>query len=124
MSSNSKQAFSENKSDIDRLWKIHEEWSGVGSGVGRRPADVESIVDESEKRFHGSVELDSTRVGRDAGRIAEEVLSHLSGLVGAEVRVTLEVEAQIPDGAPESVVRTMTENSQTLKFTSHGFELE
>ena len=76
------------------------------------------------KRFHGSVELDSTRVGRDAGRIAEEVLSHLSGLVGAQVRVTLEVEAQIPDGAPEGVVRTVTENSQTLKFASHGFELE
>lgn len=76
------------------------------------------------KRFHGSVELDSTRVGRDASRIADEVLSHLSGLVGSNLRVTLEVEAEIPDGAPENVVRTVTENSRTLKFTSHGFELE
>ncbi|MAG32379.1 MAG: AAA+ family ATPase [Deltaproteobacteria bacterium] len=74
------------------------------------------------KRFHGSVDLDSTRVGRDASRIADEVLSHLSGLVGANVRVTLEVEAEIPDGAPENVVRTVTENSRTLKFTTHGFE--
>ena len=38
------------------------------------------------KRFHGTVELDPTRVGRDAGRIADEVISHLSGLVGANVR--------------------------------------
>jgi len=76
------------------------------------------------KRFHGSVELDSARVGRDAGRIAEEVLSHLSGLVGANVRVALEVEAEIPDGVPENVVRTVTENSRTLKFKSHGFENE
>jgi len=40
------------------------------------------------------------------------------------VRVTLEVEAEIPDGAPENVVRTVTENSRTLKFTTHGFENE
>lgn len=60
----------------------------------------------------------------DASRIADEVLSHLSGLVGANVRVTLEVEAEIPDGAPENVVRTVTENSRTLKFTTPGFELE
>ena len=70
------------------------------------------------------MQLDSARVGCDASRIADEVLSHLSGLVGAKVRVTLEVEAEIPDGAPENVVRTVTENSRTLRFTSHGFEVE
>ena len=74
------------------------------------------------KRFHGTVELNPTRVGRDAGRIAEEVISHLAGLVGATVTVTLEIEADIPDGAPENVVRTVTENSRTLKFASQGFE--
>ncbi|MBS3947521.1 MAG: DUF499 domain-containing protein [Dethiobacter sp.] len=76
------------------------------------------------KRFHGSVELDAARVGRDAGRIAEEVIVHLEGLVGAKVKVTLEIEAEIPSGAPDNVVRTVTENSQTLKFISHGFEKE
>ena len=44
------------------------------------------------KRFYGSVELDSTRVGRDAGQIATELIAHLTGLVGAKVRVTLEIE--------------------------------
>ena len=29
------------------------------------------------RRFHGSVRLDSARVGRDAGRIADEVIAHL-----------------------------------------------
>ena len=76
------------------------------------------------KRYYGTVELDATRVGRDAGRIADEVVSHLAGLVGAKVTVTLEIGAKIPDGAPDHVVRTVTENSQTLKFTSHGFESE
>jgi hypothetical protein len=42
--------------------------------------------------------LDSTRVGRDAGRIAEEVIAHLATLPGAEVRVTLQIAALLPDG--------------------------
>ena len=76
------------------------------------------------KRFHGSAVLDPTRVGRDASRIADEIVAHLAGLVGATVRVTLEIQAEIPNGAPDQVVRTVTENSRSLKFSSHGFEAE
>ena len=76
------------------------------------------------KRFHGSVSLDPSRVGRDAGRIADEVISHLAGLVGSSVKVTLEIDAEVAGGTPENVVRTVTENSRTLKFTTHGFEEE
>jgi hypothetical protein len=76
------------------------------------------------KRFHGTVSLDPSRVGRDAGRIADEVISHLAGLVGSSVKVTLEIEAEVEAGTPENVVRTVTENSRTLKFTTHGFEEE
>lgn len=74
------------------------------------------------KRFHGTASLDPSRVGRDASQIADEVIAHLSGLVGAKVTVTLEIEAEIPNGASDNIVRTVTENSRTLKFTSHGFE--
>jgi hypothetical protein len=75
-------------------------------------------------RFHGTVRLDSARVGRDASRIADEVIAHLAGQVGADVTVTLEIEASLPSGASDQTVRTVTENSRTLKFTSHGFESE
>jgi hypothetical protein len=78
--------------------------------------------DSIAKRYHGSVSLDPNRVGRDAGRIADEVISHLVGLVGSDVKVTLEIQATMPSGAPDNVVRIVTENSRTLKFTSHGFE--
>jgi hypothetical protein len=76
------------------------------------------------KRFHGAAILDTTRVGRDAGRIADEVVAHLAGILGAKVRITLEIEAEIPTGAPDHVVRTVTENCRTLKFDSQGFEME
>ena len=68
--------------------------------------------------------LDPARVGRDASRIAEEVIAHLAGQVGADVNVTLEIEARLPNGATDQIVRAVTENSRTLKFTSHGFEAE
>jgi hypothetical protein len=86
-------------------------------------ADVQPVA-ARPKRFHGTAVLDATRVGRDASRIADEVISHLVGLVGTRVTVTIEVEAEIPGGAPDHVVRTVTENSRTLKFTSQGFEQE
>ena len=78
----------------------------------------------SPKRFHGTVRLEPGRAGRDASRIAEEVISHLSGLLGADVKVTLEIEAQVPESVPENVVRTETENARTLKFDSQAFETE
>ena len=76
------------------------------------------------RRFHGSVRLDSSRVGRDAGRIADEVIAHLAGQMGSEVTVTIEIEARLPNGATDQLVRTVTENSRTLKFDSQGFERE
>jgi hypothetical protein len=33
----------------------------------------------------GTVKLDCARVGRDAGKIAEEIIAHFSGLVGAKL---------------------------------------
>lgn len=76
------------------------------------------------KRFHGTVKLDPNRTGLEASRIAEEVIAHLVGQVGASVKVTLEIEADLPSGASEQTVRTVTENARTLKFDSHGFERE
>ena len=95
---------------------------GGGSGPGEGPSGPPPAPQPT--RFHGTATLDAERVGRDASRIADEVIAHLSGLVGAKVTVTLEIEAEVPAGAPDHVVRTVTENSRTLKFTSQGFEKE
>jgi len=54
--------------------------------------------------------------------LSDEVISHLAGLVGADVKVTLEISADVQNGVSEKVVRTVTENCRTLKFKDHGFE--
>ena len=50
--------------------------------------------------------------------------AHLTELSGSKVEVTLEIQAEIPDGAEEHVVRTVAENARTLDFRSQGFEEE
>ncbi len=89
--------------------------------VAIQPSNFQS---ETKKitHFHASVELDPARLGRDAGRIAEEVLSHLVGLVGAQSKITLEIDVQIPGGIPEDKIRIVSENANTLKFKGHEFD--
>ncbi|MCG3202826.1 MAG: hypothetical protein NFCOHLIN_02712 [Gammaproteobacteria bacterium] len=107
----------------------------TGTGTGALGADgvpagaavvagADVTAKAAPRRFYGTVQLDPARVGRDASRIADEVIAHLAGQVGAEITVTLEVEAKLPGGASDQIVRTVTENSRTLKFTSQGFEKE
>ena len=95
-----------------------------GGGASRVTKPQHTEKPTGPKRFHATVTLDPTRVGRDASKIGEEVVAHLAGLFGANVTVTLEIEADIPAGAPENVVRAVTENCRSLKFTSQGFEAE
>jgi predicted AAA+ superfamily ATPase len=96
------------------------------SEIGTRPAAKgrQLTLDIKPTRFHGSVELNASRVSRDAGKIADEVIAHLAGLMKANVRVTIEIEAEIPEGVPDHVVRTVSENCRTLQFKSSGFEVE
>ncbi len=107
--------------------------SGNGSGVtaggnGTTPGGATGggtpVAERLPKRFYGSVPLDPIRVGRYAGRIAEEVLTHLAALPGSRLRVSIEIEADMPEGAPENVQRTVSENARVLKFETQGFEIE
>ncbi len=115
--------------DTERAASTGSPAAPTGPALGQpQPPTVETpqpLGGPRPKRFHGSVSLDANRVGRDAGKIAEEVISHLVGLVGGKVSVTLEVAAEVPDGAPDHVVRTVTENARALKFEpGSGFEKE
>ncbi len=76
------------------------------------------------RRFHATATLNHSRIGPEASRIAEEVVSHLDGLVGSKVRVTLEIEVEVPAGVPEHVERIVTENSVSLRLDGHAFEKE
>ncbi len=64
------------------------------------------------------------RLTRDAAQIAEAVVQHLATVPGSHLEVTVEIQADLPDGASDAIVRTVTENARTLKFAPYGFEEE
>ena len=104
------------------------ERTGSGIEVAGSPASGPGVSQTGStkppglRRFHGSATLNATRLSRDVDAIATSVVQHLAGLLDAKVKITLEIEADMPSGAPENVVRTVTENCRTLKFDSQGFE--
>jgi hypothetical protein len=74
------------------------------------------------RRFYGSVTLDPVRISRDAAKVADEVVQHLTGLEDSDVTIRMEITAQAPAGVPDNVLRTVTENCRTLKFNTAEFE--
>lgn len=75
-------------------------------------------------QFFGSVKVDAARISRDVGQIANEIIQHLASLPSSEISVTVEIQARVPAGVPDNVVRTVSENCKTLKFKSQSFEGE
>ena len=61
-------------------------------------------------------------MGPEAAKIAMEVIQHLNLEPGSEVEISLEINANLPNGAPENVQRTVRENARTLKFKVSEFE--
>lgn len=102
--------------------------AGQEQTVGDQPAmTTEDETKEEERpagylRFFGVASLNPQRAGRDAGQIADEVIQHLVGLQGANVRVTLEIQADFGAPVPDDVVRTVSENCRVLGFDQQGFE--
>ena len=98
--------------------------SGAGAGPGGAKLDTGIAEPRPPRRFFATVRLDPDRAGRDMGTVAEEVLQHLTTLPGAEVEVSVEISAKVPDGVSRTVRRIVEENCRTLRFRSHGFEEE
>ncbi len=100
---------------------------GLDAPVAPIPSFLSAPPKVEEKqyhRFYGSVKLNPRMMAGDAGKIMEEVVTHLISLSKAGVEVTLEIQGTLPNGVASDTVRTVTENCHTLRFESYGFEEE
>lgn len=104
------------------------ETTPVPGGPAQLATGVSGAVEEATKhlarRFYGVVDLPPERLVRDFGKVAQEVVQHLASLVGTQLQMTLEVRASNPDGFPDQVVRIVSENANTLRFSTYEFEEE
>ena len=91
----------------------------LGSTGSKKPDNKEKTY----KRFWGTVELDPLMPNKEIGKLSEEIIQHLSGLVGSKVVLKLDIDISVDEGIPEDVRKTVMENCNTLKV-EHGFEEE
>ncbi|MHC2255110.1 hypothetical protein ACVILK_004802 [Bradyrhizobium embrapense] len=75
------------------------------------------------RRFYGSVEIDAgNRPVNAFGKIVESVIMELQRTKGTKVKLTLEIEAEAPDGFDENDVGVVRDNTKQLKFTPGSTE--
>jgi hypothetical protein len=76
------------------------------------------------RRFYGSVEIDMVRPVKSFDAILNAVVMELRRTNGAQVKLTLEIEAESSNGFPETDVSVVRDNARQLKFKaeSTGFE--
>ena len=67
-----------------------------------------------------TVNLDPTRASLQMSAYMEEVISHLQALPGAEISLTLEVQATAQGGIDEATARILLENPVALKVDNPG----
>lgn len=73
-------------------------------------------------RFSGAVMISPERPARDIHQIIEAIVEQLTTLPGSQVRLRLEIEAEVPDGLERAKVRTLVENANTLGFVEKSLE--
>jgi hypothetical protein len=91
---------------------------GVAEPTGRKPEP------RTPHRFYGSVEIDMVRPVKSFDSIVNAVVMELQRTQGAKVKLTLEIQAEAPNGFAEDDVSVVRDNARQLKFRaeSTGFE--
>lgn len=89
-----------------------------GPGTDTRPPKADYVF------FFGSKTLDASHYGLDFKKLMDEVLQHLAATPDVNLKVRVEIEAEAVHGFSDFQVRTVSENSNALKFDQAGFEKE
>lgn len=83
----------------------------VTGGVARKP-----------RAFHATAVVPAATAKMRLVEIAEEIVSVLASDPNATVRLTVEISAEFPDGASESMKRAVSENSRSLGINKADWE--
>lgn len=94
-------------------------------GLGEPPVGGSPPPPPAEKkptRFTGAVMISPDRPARDIHQIVEAIVEQLTTLPGSQVKLRLEIEAEVPGGLERAKVRTLVENANTLGFIEKSVE--
>lgn len=86
------------------------------------PAVVSGASSVKPKSFRGSVEVSASVAKSKLNTIADEIIKLLVSDPNATVRVTLEIDAEFPQGASDTIRRAVSENANSLGFKVKDWE--
>lgn len=94
---------------------------GSASATGQPSSGEPEPAAPKNVRYFGSASLDPETYQRSFNRLAENVIAHLASVDGVELTIEVEIRAEVKEGFSEQKVRTVSENSRTLKLDTFGF---
>jgi predicted AAA+ superfamily ATPase len=96
--------------------------AAVVTEAGKKSAATVPGPAAKPKSFRGSVEVSATLAKSRLNTIAEEVIALLVSDPNATLRITLEIDAEFPNGASDTIKRGVSENAASLGFKTKDWE--
>jgi len=93
-----------------------------GSSQPASPAAVGAPSAAKSHSFFGSVEVNPSTAKMRLVQLAEEIISVLSSDPNAELKVTMEISADFPNGVSDQIKRAVSENANSLGFKTKDWE--
>ena len=73
--------------------------------------------------FHGNISINPATAKMRLVQVSEEIISVLAADPNAEVKITVEIQVNFPNGASDQTKRAVSENARTLGFKNADWEL-
>ena len=74
------------------------------------------------KSFYGSVQVNPSTAKIRLVQLAEEIINHLASDSQADLKITVEINADFPNGASDQIKRAVSENAKSLGFKTWTWE--
>jgi hypothetical protein len=96
----------------------NDDGGGTSSTTGTK------TVTETRKAraFYGSIEINPSTAKMRMVQVAEEIISLLASDPQAALKITVEINAEFPEGASDQIKRAVSENATSLEFGTKTWE--
>jgi len=95
-----------------------------GGGTGTiTDTGGEAVTTATKARaFYGSIEINPSTAKMRLIQVAEEIINVLASDPQASLKITVEINADFPEGASDQIKRAVSENATALEFGTKTWE--
>lgn len=92
---------------------------GIGSISG---GGIPVIKEAVKKRFYGTIDIEPQTAMMKFSDVVDEVLEQFVSKTGVDISISIEINANAPEGFDEALQRAIKENCNVLNFNNAEFE--